>query len=103
MSASGISPRAYSPRSPRSGRDQVAAVRSAAAAADRELVLGVADALLELPRIRGRLAALDLLELGLRLLELPLGTLGVDLGGRDGVVDERDRTILEHLEEPRAR
>ena len=37
---------------------------------DRELVLGVLDPLLELPAVGRRLARLDALELGLRLLEL---------------------------------
>ena len=44
-----------------------------------ELVLRVPDALLELPAIGGRLAALDRLELGLRLLELLLRARVVDL------------------------
>ena len=74
-----------------------------AAAGDRELVLGVADALLDLPAVGRRLAALDRLELGLRRLELLAGAGVVDLGRLDGVVDERDRPVLQHLEEARAR
>ena len=42
------------------------------------------------------------LELGLRLFELPLRRGGVDVVGRDRSVDERDRAVLEHLEEARA-
>ncbi len=61
-----------------------------------------ADALLELPAVGGRVAALDPRELGLRLFELPLRGGGVDLVGRHRIVDERDRAILEHLEEARA-
>ena len=49
--------------------------------------------------VRGRLAGLDLRELGLRVLELLLRPRVVDLARRDGVVDERDRPVLEHLEE----
>ena len=61
---------------------------------DAELVLRVADPLLELPPVRGRLAGLDPLELRLRLVELPLRARVVDLAGGDGVVDERDRPVL---------
>ena len=69
---------------------------------NRELVLGVDDALLELPAIRGRLARLDLLELGLRGLELCAGSRVVDLLHVHGVVDERERAIELDLEEARA-
>ena len=48
----------------------MAGSRSRRAARDGELVLGVADALLELPAVGVGLAALDPLELGLRRLEL---------------------------------
>src|SRR6478752_3305350 len=72
------------------------------AADDRELVLGVADALLDLPTVSRRLAGLDLRELLLRRLQLLLGAHLVDVVRLDGVVDERDRTILQHLEEARA-
>ena len=73
------------------------------AADDGELVLGVADALLELPAVGVGLAALDPLELGLRLLELRARPLLVDLRRVDGVVDERERAVLLDLEEARAR
>src|SRR5207253_10439468 len=66
---------------------------------DGELVLGVLDALLELPAVGRRLAAFDLLELGLRALELLARALVVDLARLDRVVDECDRAVLEHLEE----
>ena len=46
-----------------------------------------------------RLAGLEPLELGLRLLELPPGAVVVDLARVDRVVDERQRTILLDLEE----
>src|SRR6476659_3383475 len=71
------------------------------AADDRELVLGVTDALLDLPAVSRGLAGLDLRELLLRGLELLLGAHLVDVVRLDGVVDERDRTILQHLEEAR--
>ena len=48
----------------------------AGAARDRELVLGVPDALLELPAVGVRLARLDPRELGLRRLELGLRAVG---------------------------
>src|SRR5262249_33901926 len=44
-------------------------------------------------------SALDSLELGLRLLELPARTLVVDLLRANGVVDEGDRAVELHLEE----
>src|SRR5438445_4677920 len=72
------------------------------ASINRQLVLGVADALFELPAVRARLAAIDALELRLRLLELPPRTLVVDLRREHRVVDERDRTVELHLEEPGA-
>src|SRR5665213_2426247 len=71
--------------------------------ADAELVLRVADALLELPAVGGRLARLDPCKLRLRILELLLCTRVVDLPRGDRVVDERDRPVLEHLEEAWAR
>jgi hypothetical protein len=54
---------------------------------DLELVLGVADALLDLPAVRVRLAALDALELGLGLVELLPCPLGIDVQRVDRVVD----------------
>src|SRR6476660_8149811 len=69
------------------------------AADDRELVLGVADALLDLPAISRRLARLDLGELLLRGFELLACAHLVDVVRLDGVVDERDRAVLQHLEE----
>src|SRR6266568_3808496 len=73
-----------------------------AAAADRQLVLGVLDALLEHPAVGRRLAAVDALELGLRFFELAPRTLVVDLARRDGVVHQRNCAVLLHLEEARA-
>src|SRR5439155_6807285 len=70
---------------------------------DAKLVLGVPDALLELPAVGIRLAPLDPLERGLRRLELLLRTRIVDVVGLHRVVDERDGAIFEHLEETRAR
>ena len=69
---------------------------------DRELVLGVDDALLELPAIGLRLSRFHLLELGLRRLELVSGARVVDLAHVDGVVHERERAVELDLEEPRA-
>ena len=57
------------------------------------------DPLLELPAVGGRLAALDLLQLRLRRLELLLGPRVVDLLHVDRVVDERDRAVELDLEE----
>src|SRR6266540_6470965 len=74
-----------------------------AAARDRELVLRVPDALLELPAIGLRLAAFDPLELCLGLLQLALRPPGIDLACIDRVVHERERAILLDLEEARAR
>ena len=62
--------------------------------ATRELVLGVADALLDLPAVGARLAALDRLELRLRRLELRAGAHVVDLRRIDRGVDERDRAVV---------
>src|SRR5215218_10831520 len=70
-----------------------------AAAGDRELVLRVADPLLDLPAIGRALAALDRLQLGACRLQLLARPRVVDLIRVDGVVDERDRAVLEHLEE----
>src|SRR6478672_9521407 len=55
---------------PRPGSDPGLSPAALAAAGDGQLVLGVLDALLELPAIRARLAAVHTLELGLRRLEL---------------------------------
>jgi len=66
---------------------------------DAELVLGVADALLELPTVGRGLAAVDSFQLGLRVLELLPGPILVDLARGDGVVDKRDRAVLLDLEE----
>src|SRR3954471_21991636 len=57
------------------------------------------DALLELPAVGVRLAALHTRQLGLRGLELLAGAGIVDLASLDGVVDERQRAVLLHLEE----
>ena len=70
-----------------------------AAAGHGKLVLSVADPLLELPPVRGRVAGVDAGELGTRLIELAPGTSLVDLARRDGRVDEGNRTVIEHLEE----
>src|SRR3954470_15836475 len=77
--------------------------RSGAVPGHAELVLRVPDALLDLPAVGRRLAGLDARELGLRILQLTLGERVVDLVCLDGVVDERDRAVLEHLEEARTR
>src|SRR3954454_18384239 len=76
-------------------------LRSGAVPGHAELVLRVPDALLDLPAVGGRLARLDARELRLRLLQLTLRERGVDLVCLDGVNDERDRAVREHLEEPR--
>src|SRR5215471_13539329 len=60
------------------------------------------DALLELPPVGRRLAALDALELGAGLVELLLRARIVDRIRSDRVVDERNGAVLEHLEEARA-
>src|SRR4029077_20304457 len=62
------------------------------------LVLGVLDALLELPAIGVGLAALDTFELALSGLQLLPRAVVVDLVGRDGIVDQRDRAVLLDLE-----
>src|SRR5215831_9330084 len=67
-----------------------------------EDVLRVTDALLELPPVGRRLAALDALELRLGLLELLLRARIVDRIRSDRIVDERNGAVLEHLEEARA-
>jgi hypothetical protein len=59
----------------------------------------VAAAQLGLPAVGGRVAALDRLELRLGRLELLARAGVVDVGRLDGVVDERDRAVLQHLEE----
>jgi hypothetical protein len=74
--------------------------RPSVPAGDGELVLGVEDALLELPAVGGGLAPLDPLELRLRLLELLPRPRVVDLLHVDGVVHERDRAVELDLEEP---
>src|SRR5207248_11085528 len=74
-----------------------------AAARDVKLVLRMADALLELPAVGARLAALDPLELGLRLLELGTRAGIVALDRAHGLVDERDRSVELDLEEAGAR
>src|SRR5581483_10045924 len=66
-----------------------------------QLILGVAKPLLDVPAIRGRLAALDRVQLRLRGLELRPRPGVVDFRGLDGVVHERDRPVVEHLEEAR--
>src|SRR5579884_3300991 len=78
-------------------------VSRSAAAGHRQLVLGVAKPLLRLPPVGGRLAALDGVELRLRGLELLARAGVVDLRGLDGVVDQRDRPVVQHLEEAGAR
>src|SRR5581483_9520300 len=72
------------------------------AAGHGQLVLGVAEALLRLPAVGGGVAAVDRLELRLRRLELRPGTCVVDLRRLDGVVDEGNRAVSQHLEEPGA-
>src|SRR5262245_8462097 len=67
--------------------------------ADGELILGVLDALLELPAIGRRLTRLDLLELRLGSLELSACALIVDLLHADGVVHQRERAVELDLEE----
>src|SRR6187401_3687075 len=57
------------------------------------------DPLLELPAVGVRVARLDALELGPRLVELALGPLRIDLLSRNRVVHERDRAVLLDLEE----
>jgi len=76
-------------------------ITSDSAAGYRELVLGVPDALLDLPAIDGRLAPFDRLKLGLRRFQLGPRPCVVDLGRLHRVVDQGDRAVLEHLEEPR--
>src|SRR5580765_4041411 len=68
-------------------------------AGDRELVLRVLDALLELPAVGVRLALLDALELCAGGLELLLGAGRVDVLRVDGVVHEREHAVLLDLEE----
>src|SRR5439155_27159297 len=58
-----------------------------AAPGDRELILRMLDALLELPAVGGGLAPIDPLELPLGCLELLARPLVVDLVGEHGVVD----------------
>src|SRR6266508_1359205 len=70
-------------------------------AGHRELVLRVANPLLELPAVRLGLSSLDPLQLRLRLLELLPCPARVDLQRADGVVDERERAVLLDLEEAR--
>src|SRR5439155_24156820 len=83
------------------GRVYQEGLRASVVPGDRELILGVGDPLLELPAVGRRLAAVDSLELGLGLLQLAAGAVVVDVLGADGVVDERDRLVLRHLEEAR--
>src|SRR5689334_20876351 len=73
------------------------------AAGDRELVLGVPEALLDLPAVGARLAAIDRFELLLGLLELRACGGLVDLVRLHSRIDERDRPVLQHLEEPGSR
>src|SRR6266511_885312 len=86
----------------RSSRAKCAALcaKPSGGAGRGQLVLGVADALLDLPPVRLGLATLDLLQLRLRLLKLAPRALDVDLVREHRVVHERDRTVLLHLEEP---
>src|SRR5215208_5387073 len=64
-----------------------------------QLVLRVPDPLLELPAVGVGLAAIEPLELGAGLLQLLWRAGVVDLTGLDGVVDQRERTVLLDLEE----
>src|SRR2546425_1634801 len=73
-----------------------------AASSDAEHVLGVDETLLDLPAVGGALAAVDRLQLRLGRLELPAGARVVDVVHIHRGVDQGDRAILEHLEEPRA-
>ena len=70
---------------------------------NRELVLGVLDALLELPPVTGGRACVQLLELGLRGFELSRRACVVDLLHVDGIVDEGERRVGLDLEEPGSR
>src|SRR5579872_1265453 len=71
------------------------------ASRDVQLVLRMAQPLLDLPAVGGRLAASDRVELGLRLLELAARALVVDVGSLDRVVHQGDRPVVQHLEEAR--
>src|SRR5215203_902229 len=64
-----------------------------------QLVLRMPDALLELPAVGVRLAAIEPLELGACLLELLRRAGIVDLPSLDGVVHQRERPVLLDLEE----
>src|SRR5437588_4014652 len=88
-------PEAAPPRA----RTSAAARATLAGARDGKLVLRVTDALLELPAVGARLAPVETLELGLRLLELRTRPRVVDIGREDGIVHERDRAVELDLEE----
>src|SRR2546426_5273814 len=76
-------------------------MRALPAPCNRQLVLRMADPLLELPRIGLGLAPPDALQLGLRDLELAARARLVDVVRLDGVVHERQGAILLDLEEAR--
>ena len=78
-------------------------VSAGRATGDGELVLGMPDALLELPAVSSRLSRLDLLELGPCRVQLGLGAGVVDLLDIDGIVDECKSRVGLDLEEAWAR
>src|SRR5207237_10835343 len=67
-----------------------------------ELVLGVADPLLELPAVGLALAPLHAFQLLACRVELALSIVGIDLPHVDGGVDESERPVLFDREEARA-
>ena len=79
------------------------ALSGASATDNGKLIFRMPNPLFELPAVGVGLARLDPLELGTRLLELPLRPVGVDVKRVDGVVDQSQRTIVLDLEEPRPR
>ena len=74
------------------------ALSASVVAGDGELVLGVPEALLDLPAVVPSAPASISLELGPRLLGLAARVLDVDLLGAHRVVDEDERAVLLHLE-----
>jgi hypothetical protein len=69
----------------------------------RELVLGMANPLLELPPVGIHFTPLDTLELGSCRLQLLTRARRIDLTGLDGIVYERECAILLDLEKARPR
>src|SRR6266498_1242909 len=72
---------------------------NSATTGDLQLILRVADALLELPAVGVGIALFEPLELGACLLELLPRARVVDLARLDGVVHKRERPVLLDLEE----